>query len=179
MRFSFRSTAVLALAGALTAGGLRATPAAEAASAQGEPQRADHTLITDRQVHDAIVEARDLGYVVSETTTSGGVPTATIDLGEGFTFDLTDTSGPSGYLSAGSDGYGKYVAFNSFDQGAIISGSGWALSAGLCALSAGTFCVVVGALMTAATYAVSVNGLRCGNKAMRVYPFSGHAPRCA
>lgn len=74
------------------------------------------------------------------------------------------------------------MAFNSTDQNMIISGAAFGLGAGLCAISAGTFCVVAGAILTAAAVAITSNGgVRCsGGEALRVYPFAGGKvkPRC-
>jgi hypothetical protein len=134
--------------------------------------------ITPAQLNEAIEEARATGYVTRQVIGSDHSRTTTIDLGKGFTFDIVQED-PTGRLSAGSDGYGTWVGFSAADQSAIISGAGWALGAGVCAISAGTFCVIAGAIIAAATWAVSTNGLRCGAKVMRVYPFSGHDPRCA
>ncbi|WP_123955467.1 hypothetical protein [Frondihabitans sp. 762G35] len=60
-------------------------------------------------------------------------------------------------------------------------GISFGVSAGLCVVSAGGFCVVAGAILTAAGLAISANnGQRSsGGRQLRVYPFSGHKPRCA
>lgn len=135
--------------------------------------------ISPEQLDQAIREATALGYV-SETVTDGsGKRTTTIDLGDGVGFDIVQERSAE-RLGAGSNRYGAYVSFNKTDQGAIISGAGWALGVGLCAISAGTFCVVAGAILAAATFAVGTNGIRCGNRSLRVYPFNAsRGPRCA
>lgn len=135
--------------------------------------------ISEVDLHTAIDEARDSGFVVGSSAGQDGSMTTTIDLGRGFTFDLVEPSMQRGRLGAGSDAYGAYVSFNSTDQAAIINGAGWGLGATVCLISGGTFCVVAGAIIAAATFAVSTNGLRCGSKSLRVYPFSGRDPRCA
>lgn len=135
--------------------------------------------ITPEQLAEAIAEADRAGYVSADRVDLRGTRTTTINIGEGFTFDIVQ-SGVSSKLGAGSDQYGAYVSFNSTDQNAIISGAAWGLGIGLCAISGGTFCVVAGAILTAATIAVTSNGIRCGSKALRVYPFNGsRSPRCA
>ncbi|MEJ8284938.1 hypothetical protein [Curtobacterium citreum] len=134
--------------------------------------------ITSEQLDVAVAEARAGGYVTDERVGSDGERTTTVELGDGFSFDLVQ-SDPRARLGAGSDKYGTYVSFNATDQSAIISGAGWALGAAVCAISAGTFCVVAGAIIAAATWAVTTNGIRCGSKSLRVYPFNGSRnPRC-
>ena len=135
--------------------------------------------ITPEQLAEAIAEADRDGYVTADRVDLRATRTTTIDIGDGFTFDIVQSESSS-RLGAGSDKYGAYVSFNSTDQNAIISGAAWGLGVGLCAISAGTFCVVAGAILTAATIAVTSNGIRCGSKSLRVYPFNGsRSPRCA
>jgi hypothetical protein len=183
---SFRTVTTSALlTGALVAGSLFVGTAANAAEVNAPASSSAAAAATDAlqsfspaQLDEAIAEAQETGHVTKQVTGADGSRTTTIDLGEGFTFDIVQGD-TRDRLSAGSDGYGTWVGFSSADQSAIISGAGWALGAGVCAISAGTFCVVAGAIIAAATWAVSTYGLRCGNKVMRVYPFSGHDPRCA
>lgn len=181
------SLAISATSVALVAAGLIAAPAANAAGttagAQGAAASADALQhFTPAQIDDAIEEARAGGYVERQTVDDDGSIRTTLDLGQGMAFDLVQ-KGPTSRLSAGRDSRGTYVAFNSTDQNLIISGAAFGLGAGLCAISAGTFCVVAGAILTAAAVAITSNGgVRCsGGKALRVYPFAGGKvkPRCA
>lgn len=181
------SLATVAVSTVLVAGGLLVPPAANAAqtaasSVQSEIASADALQqFTPTQISDAIEEARAGGYVVEQTTDGDGSVRTTLDLGEGLTFDLVQPA-PTSRLSAGTDSKGADVAFNSTDQNMIISGAAFGLGAGLCAISAGTFCVVAGAILTAAAVAITSNGgVRCsGGEALRVYPFAGGKvkPRC-
>jgi hypothetical protein len=173
--FLLSTLAVAALAGA----SFIATPPgahAQEASHIGSTQAA---TITSTQFDEALADARDRGMVTSEATDGDGALTTTVDLGQGYSIDFVEA--PSSRLSAGSDGYGKYVSLNNFDQDAVISGGLFGVSAGLCVVSAGVFCVVAGAVLTAAGLALAANNnQKCsGGRALRVYPFSGHAPRCA
>jgi len=177
----------LSLSTALIAGGLLAGPSASAAEVASDTSRVAIEVTTGQlqqstsaELDEVIAEARAGGYVTSESTTPEGTKTS-IDLGKGFTFDLV-SSGPHPRIGAGSDGKGVYVSFNATDQNMIISGAAFALGAAVCAVSGGTFCVVVGAILTAATVAVTGSGaIRCGTKSLRVYPFAGGKvkPRCA
>lgn len=152
----------------------RAVPRSTAEPSMSQPL----ANITSEQLDVAVAEARAGGYVTDERIGSDGARTTTVELGDGFSFDLVQ-SDPRARLGAGSDKYGAYVSFNATDQSAIISGAGWALGAAVCAISAGTFCVVAGAIIAAATWAVTTNGIRCGSKSLRVYPFNGsRSPRC-
>jgi hypothetical protein len=135
--------------------------------------------VSAAKLEEAIHQARADGFVEASFVRQDGATVTRVDLGEGFRFDLVQPSPQQERLGAGSDAYGAYVSFNSTDQSAIINGAGWGLGAAVCLISGGTFCVVVGAIIAAATFAVSTNGLRCGTKSLRVYPFSGHNPRCA
>lgn len=186
---AFRTTLVgVARSTALVAGSLLVAPAAEAAETPAPDislvGRTDSDVLqqfSSAQLSSAVDEATAGGYVTKQTTGADGSVTSTLDLGQGFVIDVVQ-SAPASRLSAGTDGKGTYVAFNSTDQNVIISGAGFGIAAGLCALSAGTFCVVAGAIITAATIAIAANGgVRCsGGKALRVYPFAGGKvkPRC-
>jgi hypothetical protein len=177
----------IATTGALVLSSLLMAPAANASEtvtrsagtsveASGSPVMQQ---IAPEQLAEAIAEADRAGYVTADRVDLRGTRTTTIDIGDGFTFDIVQSESSS-RLGAGSDQYGAYVSFNSTDQNVIISGAGWGLGLGLCAISAGTFCVVAGAILTAATLAVTINGVRCGSKSLRVYPFNGaREPRCA
>jgi hypothetical protein len=154
-------------------------PGAAPTTAQLTTQATDLSSITPQQLDEALTQATALRYVARQRTDASGTRTTTIDLGHEVRFDVVQESSGA-RLGAGSDKYGAYVSFNATDQSAIINGAGWALGAGLCAISAGTFCVVAGAILAAATFAVSTNGVRCGSKSLRVYPFnSSRSPRCA
>jgi hypothetical protein len=172
----------LAVTAALVAGGLFVAPSADAASASQSELEAPHgaTSFTPAQIEQSIAEARAMGAVTNEVETPDGTVTTTIDLGDGFAFDLVRAS-KAERLGAGKDSKGTFVSFNATDQNMIISGSAFALGAAVCAVSGGTFCVVVGAILTAATVAITGSGaIRCGTKQLRVYPFAGGKvkPRC-
>ena len=140
------------------------------------PGRHEHHLGSARHRHRR--GSSRPGTSTSERVDPDGTRTTTIELNDGLSFDVVQPDAQT-RLGAGSDGYGPYVSFNATDQSAIISGAGWALGAGVCAISAGTFCVVAGAIVAAATWAVTTNGIRCGSKSLRVYPFNGsRSPRC-
>lgn len=174
---------------ALVVGSLFLTPAAHAAptsspttSDVSSPSSEALQEFTPEQISQAIDEAKASGYVEKETSNTDGSVTITLDLGHGFKFDLVQGA-PSARLGAGKDGKGTYVSFNGTDQNMIISGATYAIGVALCAVSAGTFCIVAGAIITAATVAITSNGgVRCsGGKSLRVYPFAGGKvkPRCA
>lgn len=133
------------------------------------------------QINEAIEEAKLGGYVDEQTVDADGNVRTTLDLGGGFVFDLVQAA-PESRLSAGTDSKGTYVAFNSTDQNLIISGATYGIGAALCVVSGGTFCIIAGAVLTAATVAITSNGgVRCsGGKSLRVYPFAGGKvkPRC-
>lgn len=185
-KFRNAITSVLA-SSALVAGGLFFGPAANAAEAgpatvAGGSEDATVQIqdLTPAHLDQVIAEARAAGYVDRESVAQDGTQTTTINLGEGFSFDLVNASSKE-RIGAGSDSKGVYVSFNATDQNMIISGSAFALGAAVCAVSGGTFCVVVGAILTAATVAITGSGaIRCGSKSLRVYPFAGGKvkPRC-
>lgn len=180
--------AAITLTTALVTGSLLVAPAANAADAAdpavsqtGSASMQALEQFSAAEIRAAIAEAEVGGYVEQQTTAADGTVTTTLDLGDGFTFDLVQAA-PQSRLSAGTDSRGTFVAFNSTDQNMIISGAAFGLGVGLCAISAGTFCVVAGAILTAAAVAIASNGgVRCsGGKALRVYPFAGGKvkPRC-
>lgn len=183
----FRSVASgIAMTSAIV-GGLLVGPAANA-SEGAQPHAHDGTassirdlpVITATQVESALAEARAGGFTRTETTSADGTTTTTLDLGEGLTLDVV-TPPKQERIGAGSDAKGTFVSFNATDQNMILSGSAFALGAAVCAVSAGTFCIVVGAILTAATVAITGSGaIRCGTRHLRVYPFAGGRvkPRC-
>ncbi|MGY3263555.1 hypothetical protein [Frigoribacterium sp. 2355] len=63
------------------------------------------------------------------------------------------------------------MKFNQVDQDALIAGAGFALGAAICAIPAvgQVACVVVGAIITAATVAASAMGKCKNNKQLKVY----------
>lgn len=176
-------TLIALASGALVTGTLasaRAADAAETGPVTTETPELTARLdgITPAQLDRAIDEADALGYVTEQAGNADGSRTTTVDLGQGFVFDVTQTD-PQLKIGANTDSYGAYVSFNATDQNLIISGATFGIGAGLCVVSAGVFCVVAGAILTVATVALTQNGgVRCGSKALRVYPFSGRKPRC-
>ena len=177
------AVAGIALTSALVAGGMFVAPAANAAEVPGLTKASmvdESATIDSASLNRAIREARAGGYVKQESTAAGGIRTTTLDLGEGLAFDLVSEPAQQ-RIGAGSDAKGVFVSFNATDQNMIISGTAFALGAAICAVSGGTFCVVVGAILTAATVAITGSGaIRCGTKQLRVYPFAGGKvkPRC-
>ena len=183
MRTLTIATTAVAVTSLFAAAGTMAAPAAHADTVSAAPSKSatmSVSQVTSQQLAVAMQEARELGYVQSETLNRDGSLTTTIDLGDGFTFDVVQADEPASRLGAGKDSIGSYVSFNATDQNAIISGAAFGLGAALCVISAGTFCIVAGAIITAATVAMQGSGgIRCGTKALRVYPFVSHKPRCA
>jgi spermidine/putrescine-binding protein len=170
-----RAKTAFAAAALILSGSIVATAPAQAAPTDSiQP-----VTFTAAQLSQAIREARTLDRVTSEYTNDDGDRIVTLDLGQGFEVDVVEPPKNSINIGVGSDAYGKWVSFNSFDQNVIYTGAGLGLTAGLCAISAGTFCFVASAIVAAAGLAVSTNAGPCkSNKVMRVYPFSGHKPRC-
>ncbi|MBO9039368.1 MULTISPECIES: hypothetical protein [Curtobacterium] len=172
------TTVAIIMSSVLVAPSAHAVDRSAPSSTAGPSTTQPLTDVTPEQLDVAVAEARAGGYVIDERIERDGARMTTIELGDGFSFDIVQGD-PRARLGAGSDKYGTYVSFNATDQSAIISGAGWALGAGVCAISAGTFCVVAGAIIAAATWAVTTNGIRCGSKSLRVYPFNGaRNPRC-
>jgi len=154
-------------------------PAVAHADEAGSTEDVSGIGITPEQLTAAISEARDTGRLIGQKTDASGTTTSRLLLARRLTVDVVEPATSKARLGAGSDPYGKYISLNSFDQNAIYTGAGFGLSVGLCAISAGTFCIVAGAIVAAAGLAVSTNGGQCAsNKTLRVYPFSGHKPRC-
>jgi hypothetical protein len=152
------ATAV-ALASLLAAAGIVASPAAHAdavpaIATTSESAPMPVSDISDQQLAEAVQEARALGYVRSEILDRDGSLRTTIDLSDGFTFEVIRKTEPTPRLGAGKDSIGSYVSFNATDQNAIISGAAFGLGAALCVISAGTFCLVAGVIITAATVAM-------------------------
>ncbi|WP_242089025.1 hypothetical protein [Curtobacterium sp. DN_7.5] len=176
----------LVLVTTVIASALVTAPAATAATTMPRAGTAEQTHgaeveISPEQLAAALGEARADGLVVANSERADGSTVTRIDLGDGFTFDLV-TERSRERIGAGTDSKGTYVSFNATDQNMIISGAAFALGAAVCAVSGGTFCVVVGAILTAATVAITGSGaIRCGTKQLRVYPFAGGKvkPWCA
>lgn len=180
---NFRSSLTgIALSTVLIAGGLSfASPAT--AVEQTVPANAYERLaeVSPTEIAQAIAEADEAGLVKKQTSAPNGTVTTTIDLGEGFEFELVQQSDDQ-RIGVGKDTRGAYVSFNATDQNMIINGAAFGLGAGLCAVGGPAFCVITGAIITMATVAITGNGaIRCGTKALRVYPFAGGRvkPRCA
>ncbi|MEN0101913.1 MAG: hypothetical protein AAGC90_03220 [Curtobacterium sp.] len=184
MMSMFHTSLVGIAVGAIVAGSLFLAPAANAAEATTVvPTVVDiaqtHPEITPEMVNDAVAEARSAGAVSEEAVHADGTRTVTIDGGNGFTMELTETN-PRERLSVGSDNYGGvYVGFNAFDQNLIISGAAAGLTAGICLLGPAV-CAVATVAITTATVAVTTSGgVQCGTKSLRVYPVTNKKPRCA
>jgi hypothetical protein len=183
----FRSVAMSVVMTWAVVGGLLVGTAANASEGAQQPAQdgtarsiGDLPGITAAQLDSALAEARSGGFARTETTSADGTTTTTLDLGEGLAFDVV-TPPRQERIGAGSDAKGAFVSFNATDQNMILSGSAFALGAAVCAVSAGTSCVVVGAILTAATVAITGSGaIRCGTRHLRVYPFAGGRvkPRC-
>ncbi|ARC56447.1 hypothetical protein AS850_05080 [Frondihabitans sp. 762G35] len=86
-------------------------------------------------------------------------------------------------ISGGKDSHGVWIQLNTIDQNLILSGGAWMMSAGICAAfglaSGGAACVIVGAVTTATTVAISTNGGTCANaKQLRVWVNGSSKPKC-
>ena len=79
------------------------------------------------------------------------------------------------YIGGGVDGGGMYVLLNQFDQNLVISGSGFALGAAICAVPAvgQVACIVVGAILAVATTVLAANGTSSNNRQFKVYVTKG------
>lgn len=179
----FRSSLVgIALSTILVAGGLTfASPAVAAEQSSSTDAYELLANVSPTEIARAIAEADEAGLVTKQMRAPNGTVTTTIDLGDGFVFDLTRPTAHQ-RIGVGTDARGVYVSFNATDQNMIISGAAFGLSAGLCAVGGPAFCVITGAIITMATVAITGSGaIRCGRKALRVYPFAGGRvkPRCA
>jgi hypothetical protein len=174
------------LSAALIAGGLTFSAPANAVEQATTPESAESAYellanITPAQAARAITEAEQAGAVTDHVTAANGTTTTTFDLGNGFVFDLVQPSAGQ-RIGVGTDSRGVFVSFNATDQNMIISGAAFGLGAGLCAVGGPAFCVITGAILTVATVAITGSGaIRCGTRALRVYPFTGGrvSPRCA
>ncbi len=105
----------------------------------------------------------------------------TFQIRDGFSLTLPDqhvspatTRSVSPKISAGPEEGGFWVEFNSFDQGLIISGSGTALGAAICAIPGvgQAACIVVAAILTVATSAISENR-KCPKSVRISYTWEG------
>lgn len=173
----------LTLTGAVIAGGLVNATAADAAesSPTTPPDAVNHTTtspLTIETVRRAVEEARSAGAITAERTAMDGSTTVVIEGNDGATMEL-DTGDSGARLGTGSDRYGMYVAFNSFDQNLIISGALTAIASGMCALGPAVCAVAQVAALLASNAIGNGGGIRCGTKSLRVYPISHRAPRCA
>ena len=163
--------------------GTNASPASAAPSTVAETSQVGMSTadeITPEMLEQAYSEllASDLPRV---TNGEGEEATTTFELADGFeltfgtapTTPTDDTITP--YIGGGSDSRGLYVLLNQFDQGLVISGSGFALGAAICAIPAvGTAaCVVVGAILTVATSILAANGTCKYNKRLKIYVTGG------
>lgn len=181
---SFRSVIVTASVTALCAAGalvpVSTAAAAEHPSSLGSQTTSDPSgRISEGTILRAIDEARAVGAVREERTNGDGSHTVLFEGANGVSLELNEST-PEGRLSAGSDSYGgTYVAFDAFDQNLMIGGAMSAIAAGLCALGP-AICVVANVAAVLASTAIgNGGGIRCGTKALRVYPVSHRAPRCA
>ena len=175
--------AAVTLTGALIAGGLVSAPAANAderptADRSVGVSDTDTDALTMETVSRAVEEARSAGAITAERVEADGSTTVVIEGAGGATMELT-TGGPGARLGTGSDRYGMYVAFNAFDQNLIISGALTAIASGMCALGPAVCAVAQVAAVLASNAIGNGGGIRCGSKALRVYPISHRAPRCA
>lgn len=176
------SLAGIALSTVLVAGGLTvAAPAGATEQTSSADAHERLATVSPTEVAQAIAEADAAGLVTKQMTAPNGAVSTTIDLGDGFVFDLIQPTDDQ-RIGVGTDTRGIYVSFNATDQNMIISGAAFGLGAGLCAAGGPAFCVITGAIITMATVAITGSGaIRCGTRALRVYPFAGGRvkPRCA
>jgi hypothetical protein len=156
---------------ALAAAMLLVSPMGASADTQIEVASAiSRPAITNSDWNDALTELDEAGLITSSTPNADGSTTSVVELGEGMTFEATSAPRES-RLSGGSDSRGLYVKFNQVDQDALIAVAGFALGAAICAIPAvgQVACVVVGAIITAATIAASALGKCKNNKQLKVY----------
>ncbi len=140
--------------------------------------------VSRETIEAAMPELRAAGVVTAQRKTTSGDLTSTFDLGHGLEFDMVVHAGESSErISGGKDSHGVWIQLNTIDQNLILSGGAWMMSAGICAAfglaSGGTACVIVGAVTTAATVAISTNGGTCANaKQLRVWVNGSSKPKC-
>lgn len=99
--------------------------------------------------------------------------TVTFDL-EHMDLTLRDPHAITPYVSGGKENGGFWVEFTPLEQDMIISGSGFALGAAICAIPGVGWaaCTVVGAIITGATVVLS-HHKKCNNRIKIHYTWSG------
>ena len=173
-------TTALLVVGAGVAPASAATPTSAELQQQtaSSPQAADISPELIKQAFSELLSS-DLPRTV---TGEGGGEVTTFDLPEGLSlsFGTGVVTGESDefttYIGGGSDSRGMYVLLNQFDQGLVISGSGFALGAALCAIPAvgAVACLVVGAILTVAGAVLAANGGTCrNNRQLKIYVTNG------
>jgi hypothetical protein len=173
---------IFAMAGTLliVAGGL--TVAAPSSAAEADPVGSSATF-TQAQFQAAVPELTERGVVSGHSVIEGDNVVTKLDLGHGLTVDIAALPSKASRISAGQDGNGVWVKFNTVDQNLVLAGGAWMMGAGICAalglVSGGVACVIVGAIVTIATAAVSANGGACANsKQLQVWANGSRKPRC-
>lgn len=90
---------------------------------------------------------------------------------------LPDFDAPQPYVNGGRNGFsGFWLEFTPREQDLLISGGGFALGAGICAIPAvgQAACIVIGAIITAASWAVSSYG-KCDSRLHIDFGWDGKA----
>jgi hypothetical protein len=173
-RNSFYMAAVAVTAMGLTCVSSFAADAAEPMPPSG-PSALSEKAVSDLQ---AQLSASD---VPRGTALVDGVSVTAYHVGSGIDVaypEVTAPTSPSGEseskISGGlDDGHGHpYVLLNSFDQDAIINGSGFLVGVAACS-AVPESCVITGAVLAAAQQYLSYNG-KCSDDRQLLLPFGGH-----
>lgn len=184
MRLSALATLGLTTTLLVVGAGVAPASAAAPASAEIQPLAAATSQVDDispEMIEQAFSQllSSDLPRTV---TGEGGDAVTTFDFPEGLSlsFGTAVVAGEGDelttYIGGGSDSRGLYVKLNQFDQGLVISGSGFALGAAICAVPAvgAVACLVVGAILTVATAVLAANGGTCSrNRQLKIYVTNG------
>ena len=116
--------------------------------------------LTPEQLREAYSELND-SDLPRRPITEDGHRMVAFTLSSGGELALPAFDSPQPYVSGGRNGLsGFWLKFTPREQDLIISGGGFALGAGICAIPAvgQAACIVVGAIITAASWAISSYG---------------------
>lgn len=178
--------AALGLTSALLVVGAGVAPASASTPAPAEIQAQVAAASQVEDISPELIEQAFSELLSSDlpraVTGEGEDAVTTFDLPEGLslTFGTGVVAGEDDefttYIGGGSDSRGLYVTLNQFDQGLVISGSGFALGAAICAIPGvgAVACLVVGVILTVATAALAANGGTCSsNRQLKIYVTNG------
>jgi hypothetical protein len=185
-RTSITAVAALGLATALLVSGAGVAPASALSTTNVTDLTPKASLSAGDEITPEMLDqtySELLGSDVPRTVEGEGeAALTTFHLADGFSLTFGVGSAPAAsdaitpYIGGGSDRRGMYVLLNQFDQNLVISGSGFALGAAICAIPAvGTVaCVVIGAILTVATTVLASNGGTCkNNRQLKIYVTNG------